>query len=45
MAIMTKTGVGKFVMMFKSKDSGVSEEWKMTFSDHGLVMVRKILEP
>ena len=38
---MTKTGVGKFVMMVKSKATGVNEEWKMTFSEQGLVMVTK----
>jgi hypothetical protein len=37
---MTKTGVGKFVVLFKSKTTGVSEEWRMAFNENGLVMVR-----
>jgi hypothetical protein len=38
---MTRIGVSKFVMMFKSKTSGINQEWKMVFTEHGLVMVRK----
>jgi hypothetical protein len=36
--MMTKTGLGKFSVMSKSAD-GIIEEWKMCFSDAGLVMV------
>ena len=43
-ARMTKTGAGKFVvMMFRNKETGICEEWTMSFSDAGLVMVQLIL--
>ena len=38
--MLTKTGMGKFTLMCKSK-AGVQEEWKMVFSKWGIVMVNK----
>lgn len=35
--MLTKTGMGKFTLMCKSK-AGVQEEWKMVFSKWGVVM-------
>jgi hypothetical protein len=36
--VLTRSGVGKFIMMFKSK-TGCLEEWKLSFSKEGLTMV------
>ena len=37
--LTTKTGVGKYTMLVKRTD-GIVEEWKLAFTDWGLVMVR-----
>jgi hypothetical protein len=37
--ILTKTGNGKCLMVIKSP-AGHIEEWNLTFSNHGLVLVR-----
>ena len=38
-ALVTSSGTGKFILMYKGK-SGSVEEWKMSFSKYGMVMVK-----
>ena len=38
-ALVTSSGTGKYILMYKGK-SGSVEEWKMSFSKYGMVMVK-----
>jgi ABC-type tungstate transport system substrate-binding protein len=37
-AVMTRCGIGRYIIMFRSK-SGELEEWKLMFDRDGMIMV------